>query len=345
MSDSEQPKPKQRQNSSGRGKPRFKYQFRPYVPRYTKPRRRFFPRQRQRPVRRGNSYRFIRYGQQQDLAFSGKTSFKGMGNTFTTPVSESKIVQSFFKFQDDIITFCQPIPANCYVLASATIPIHPMFYFGRTANMALNFANFAVKRIVIHYVPLIGSTSTGMIAIGSTRHCTPLTYDVTTQFSQLTQINAEINPVWMCSRYSVKDIDTTMKNMAPVNRNDIPNNVYVVGSGLANTLALSCTIFAEMSFQLSRPSPSPALTPYSSSLQIIISAAGIRSNTVTTSNMHGIVMNTGAQNIDMGEYIECPPFPVVATDYDINLTHNNCSVDYASALDQGTIYILYFLEN
>jgi hypothetical protein len=141
----------------------------------------------------------VMFGQQQDLAF-GSRPRKGMGNTFTTPVSESKTINSYFRFNNDTITFCQPIPTSFYILTSAIVPIHPMFYTGRTANLALNFANFQITRACLHYVPLLGSTTPGMIAIGSTRNGTPLTYDTTSQFASLTQISAEIHPVWMCSK-------------------------------------------------------------------------------------------------------------------------------------------------
>jgi len=304
-------------------------------------------RNRNRNRRNRGQYRpklRIMYGQQQDLAF-GSQNTKGMGSTFTTPVSESKIITSFFEFSNDSITFCQPIPASFYILNEAIIPIHPMFYFGRTANMSLNFANFQITRAIAHYVPLIGSTSTGMVAIGSTRNCTPVTYDTTIAFTALTQISAEINPVWMCSKHEVRDLDSSVKNMAPMNRKDIPNVVFVVGTGLAGSLLASATIFMQMTIKLSRPNPSPSLTPFAAVAQIIISAAGVRSNTVITSNSHGIVINSTAINIDIGEYTQCPPFPVVATDYEINFTHNNSSIDYASVPDQGTVYIAYFMEN
>jgi len=320
-----------------------------------KPKRRPQRPPQRRPQRRNRFQRFnaprryrprlrIMYGQQQDLAF-GTQSTNGMGSTFTTPVSESKIITSYFEFQNDSISFCQPIPASMYILNEAIIPIHPMFYFGRTSNMSLNFANFQIKQALVHYVPLIGSTSTGMIAIGSTRNCTPVTYDTALAFAALTQINAEINPVWMCSKHIVRDLDSTVKNMAPMNRKDIPNVVFVVGTGLAGTLAASCTCFMQMTIKLSRPNPTPSLTPFASVAQIIISAGGVRSNTVMTSNSHGIVINSTATNIDIGEYTQCPPFPVVATDYPIEFTHNGSTVSFASALDQGTIYICYFLEN
>jgi len=303
------------------------------------------------PFNRFNPRYRIMYGQQQDYAFTPKFKTKnkknrrGMGKTFTTPVSESKIVQSYFKFNNDTITFCQPIPTIMYILSSATIPIHPMFYFGRTANMALNFANFQITNVVIHYVPLIGTTSAGMVAIGSTRNCTPLTYLTTSQFNGITQINAEINPVWMCSKFQVKDLDNGIKNMAPVTRNDIPNNVYVIGNGLIGTMANSCNIFIEMTIKLLRPSPSPTLTPIATLVQFVTSALGVMSNTVITGNTHGIVINSSAVNIDMGEYVQVGSFPVVATDYLLDFSHNNAMVDYANVNDQGTIYCLIFTES
>jgi len=286
----------------------------------------------------------VTYGQQQDLAF-GNGPKRGVSNVFTTPVSESKIVQSYFKFSDDCITLCQPVNSACYILNEAIIPLHPMLMFGRTANLALNFSTYSIESAIIHYVPLIGSTSTGMIAMASTQNCTPVTYDTVTAFNALTQINAEINPVWMCSKHVVRDIDRSVKNMAPMNRKDIANVVFVIGTGLAGSLAASCMLFLEISIKFSRPNPSPSLNPFTAVVQIITAAAGVRCNTVTTSNLHGVVINSTATNVDIGEYIQCPAFPVVATDYDISFTHNNSAIDYASAPDQGTIYVLYFTEN
>jgi len=306
---------------------------------FRRPNRNF--NQRRRPILR------VMYGQQQDLAFQPKRNrTKGVGNTFTTPVSESKTIESFFKFNNDQITFCQPVPASFYILTQATVPVHPMFYFGRTANLALNFANFTITRAILHYVPLIGSTSPGMIAMGSTRNCTPISYDTTLAFAALTQISSEIHPVWMCSKFQIKDLDNTMKNMAPINRLDIPNNIYVVGNGIGQTMANSCTLFMEMTIKLSRPNPSPSLNPFAAVVQYILSANGVRSNTAITTNVHGIVTNSTATNIDVGEYIQCGATPVIATDYpDVIVTHNNAPVDYLNAPDQGTMYVMYFTEN
>jgi hypothetical protein len=323
-----------------------KYQFRPYRPRFIQPRINFRPRMYRPPRRRMQRLPRLRimYGQQQDLAF-GNTGKKGMGNTFTTPVSESKVLESYFKFTNDTITFCQPIPTQNYILATAIIPLHPMLFPGRTANMALNFASFQLQKCTVHYVPLIGSTSTGMIAIGATRNSTPLTYNTPDQFTALTQISAEINPVWMCTKYNVRDLDTNLKNMAPINRNDLPNIVYVVGSGLAGTMVASATIFIEMSIKLSRPNPSPSLTAMTAYTQITIAAGGIRTSVALPNNVHGIVLNSTATNIDVGEYVQIPPMPVIATDYDISFTHNNSQTDYLNVPDQGTIYVIYFTEN
>jgi len=101
----------------------------------------------------------------------------------------------------------------------------------------------------------------------------------------------------------------------------------------------------EMSIKFSRPNPNSSLLATSATVILILSAAGIRSNTVVATNIHGIVIYSSASNIDVGEYVQCPGFAAVATDYDLNLTHNNSSVDYTNPADQGTIYVIYFTEN
>jgi len=100
-----------------------------------------------------------------------------------------------------------------------------------------------------------------------------------------------------------------------------------------------------MSIKLSRPNPSPSLTPANAYVQLIVAAAGVRTSVAMPSNFHGIVINSTATNIDVGEYVQCPTLPVIATDYEVSFTHNNCAIDYLNALDQGTIYCLYFVEN
>lgn len=323
-----------------------RYPFRPPFRQIYFPPRPNFSRGRGRNNSRNpkNNIR-IRFGQQQDLAFNGQVK-TGMGNTLTTPVSESKTVESYFKFNNDTITLCQPLPSSFYSGYDAVIPIHPMYYYGRTSNIALNFGNFSVTKAIVHYVPLIGSTSTGMIGIGSTRKCEPLTHDTTKQFSALTQITAEIHAVWMCSKFLVKDLDSSLKNMAPISRNDIPNTAFVIGNGLAGTLAASCTLFVEMTIKLSRPLMSPALSSSSTSTVLTIQATGIASSVALATNTHGIVLASTATNIDVGEYIQLQACVVAGTEYPIDLFHNSIQTDVTNvAGDRGSVTILIFYEN
>lgn len=286
----------------------------------------------------------IVFGQQQDLAFGNNIKGKGMLNTFTTPVSESKMIRSYFQFTKDTITLCQPIPANCYSGNLAIVPLHPLFYTGRLSTLAATFLNFQIARAVLHYVPLIGSTSTGMLAMTSVQHCNPITATTVDQFGQITLIDAEINPVWMCSKHLVRDIDNTTKTIVPINRKDIPNSIYVVGSGLAGTLSVSGTFFLELSVKLSRPAPNNEyLGPGIST--ITLSVAGIKSTVAQTYSIIGIVMTSTSTNIDVGEMIICPPLPVAGTDYTVQLNHNSQSTDYTAVADQGAISVLFMALN
>lgn len=321
----------------GRGRSRSRYSRGPPRTRYFRPRYNRYQRPYRRKLR-------ITFGKDQDLAFGNNMRSKGMLNTFTTPVSESKLIRSYFTFTNDTITLCQPIPVNCYATNLAIIPLHPLFYNGRLSTIAATFLNFSINRAVLHYVPLIGSTSTGMVAMTSVQHCNSLTSTTGDQFGQVTLIDAEINPVWMCSKHNVIDIDSTTKTVIPINRKDIPNNIYVVGSGLAGALNVSCTLFLELSVKLSRPSPnSEFLAPGFSTLTI--SANGIRSSVSQTYGITGVVMTSTIANIDVGEMVIAPPLPVLATDYLVNLTHNSMATDYTAASDQGVITVLFMATN
>jgi len=267
-----------------------------------------------------------------------------MLNTFTTPVSESKMILSYFQFTRDTITLCQPIPTNCYATNIALVPLHPLFYTGRLSTLAATFLNFQISRAVLHYVPLIGSTSTGMLAITSVQHCNPITSTTTDQFGQITLIDAEINPVWMCSKHLVRDIDNTTKTMVPINRKDIPNTIYVVGSGLAGNLNVSGTFFLELSVKLSRPAPNNEYIGPGYST-ITLSAAGTRSTVAQTYSIVGIVLTSTILNIDVGEMIICPPLPLALTDYTVQLNHNSQSTDYTAVVDQGILTVLYMALN
>lgn len=322
----------------GRGRSRFS-KFSRGPPRYSRYRPRIYRRRLfRRPKLR------LTFGRDQDLAFGNNSRKKGMLNTFTTPVSESKLIRSYFTFTNDTITLCQPVPANCYSLNMAIVPLHPLFYSGRLSTIAATFLNFIINRAVLHYVPLIGSTSTGMVAMTSVQHCNPITATANDQFGQVTLIDAEINPVWMCSKHNVKDIDATNKTIIPITRKDIPNSIYVVGSGLAGNLAVSCTLFLELSVKLSRPAPnSEFIAPGFST--IISSANGFRSSIAQTYGIIGIVMTSTIANIDVGEMVIVPPLPVIATDYLVNIDHNSMRTDYTAANDQGTITVLFMATN
>jgi hypothetical protein len=300
-----------------------------------RPRRRALPRPRLRIV----------YGQQQDLAFKSRPRRKGVGNVMTAPLKESQTISSYFKFVNDVITFCQPIPTQFYTAPFATIPLHPMLYYGRTANIALNFANYQLNKVVVHYVPLIGTSGLGMVAIGSTRNCTPITGIGVNQFTDLTQINAQINPVWMCNRYAVPDLDTELKMMAPVTRHDIPNVVYVATTGIIGTLIATGTLFIEMSVRLSRPVPSASLYPNPGTLVLLSTPVGYSINIANNGVSHGIVLSSTATNIDIGEYVKIPCMPSAGTFYiNVTLFHNDAPMNYLNATDNGTILVAYFTE-
>jgi hypothetical protein len=281
--------------------------------------------------------RTVVYGQNRDLAF-------GQGykpSVISAPISESTVLRSSFSFSNDILSFTQPIPTWFYNSNMAIIPLHPMLYYGRTSNIAGNFYNFQLVRAVVHYVPLIGTTSTGMVAIGSTQNCAPITQDTANQFSSLTLLNSEISSVWMCSKHVLRDVDNGIKMSSPVTRKDVPNTVYVVGSGLAGTLISSCTLFLQVSFKLSRPSPTVDLTAGSGLTSLVISGAGIAASTIRLQPSFGIVVASTVPNIDVGELLVVPGFlAATPTVYPTSILHNSTETDYNTVSDQGTVYFL-----
>jgi len=296
------------------------------------------------PFSRRPMYR-VMYGQDQDLAFKLKNKRKGVMGPLSAPISESNVIKTYINFSNDTLTLCQPIPANCFQANVAVIPTHPMFFPGRVANIAQNYTNYQVTKAVVSYVPLIGTTSTGQIAITSTRHSTPISYLTTDQFANVTNINANISSVWMCSKFRPLDLDTDIKNMVPMNRNDMSNQFYVVGSGLAGNLNVSCNIFLEMSYKFLKPSPSVEVTSNTLLITYVISAAGIRTSLPGPSSRMNIVLSSTAINIDVGELMITPGFTLIATDYLLNVTHNSSPINYDAGSDQGTVVCISFSVN
>lgn len=329
---------KQRQ-SRQRGIPRPLRRVIPFPRRMVRP----FPQRQPRRIRPYRPKLRVIYGRDKDLAFGSKS--KGMGQVIATPVSESRSIQTYFKFRNDKITFCQPIRSAMFSANVACLPLNPMCYYGRVGNIAQNFQEFAITRAVVHWVPLIGTTSTGMVAIAGTRACTPITCVTANQFNDLTQISAEMSPVWMCTKYVVPELDSTHKRMDPMNKLDIPNNVYVVGSGLAGNLSVSGSLFLELTIQLFLPSPTVYLTPYQNNITLTISAAGTRCSIASLTNIAGIVLSSTATNIDVGEYVTTPPYTLAATDYTTNIFHNGTETDYAVANDQGAVVLIAWAVN
>jgi len=202
-----------------------------------------------------------------------------------------------------------------------------------------------MTKAIVHYVPIVGTTSPGMIAIASTRNCQPITAIGPNQFIEVTQINAQIHPVWMCNRYEIPDLDTGLKMMAPVNRHDFANIAYVAGNAIGQSLATSCTLFIEMSIKLSRPSPSVSLACSPTMLALTVNALGYQVSAICVGSVHGIVVSSTATNIDIGEYVNLPPFPAANIAYqDLNLFHNDTPFNALNLSDNGVILISYFLE-
>lgn len=283
------------------------------------------------------------FGQQQDLAFNVKRKQKkGIMQTLTAPISESNTIKTFVTFNNDILTLCQPINPIFFADNVAIIPTHPMFYQGRIPGIAKNYSNYQVINAKLNYVPLIGTTSTGQVAMCSTRHSTPISYDTTLQFGNITNVSSQISSVWMCTNYKASDLDTEIKNMVPMNRNDLSNVFYVAGSGLAADLNVTCNLFVELSYKFTKPAPLIELVEWPNLMTYIISVAGIRSDYANNMSRFNIVVTSTALNIDVGELLVTPGFAVAGTDYLANVTHNNCPVNYASASDQGTITCFMF---
>ncbi len=284
----------------------------------------------------------IIYGKEQDYAFNSNPKL-GMGPVFSAPISETNTIRSYFKFVNNSLTFCQPVPSKCYSSAMAIINLHPMIFYGRIANIATQFSNYSISRAVLHYVPMIGTTSVGQVAIGSTRHCLPITYNTANQFDGLTQVNAEISPVWMCTKYGVKDLDSSKdKLMEPVTRESFTNTIYVVGSGLAGNLSASAKLYLEMTMNFSRPVPLSYLTALNDIIIITLAVGGVQCDTAAPSNIYGVVRSSTVTTIDVGEFIKAPAFQAANTNYDVNIEHNGVMTNYTDGNDQGIVYLIPF---
>lgn len=326
----------------GRGRARLRPIFVPYNPRFYNRRFRPLPPRRFAPNRRPRLR--IVYGQEQDFVSNPTPPpSRGVGKTFITPVSESKTVTSFFQFKNNSISLCQPIPSVMYNTNTAIINLHPMLFPGRMANLALNFECYQIIDATIHTVPLIGTTSTGMVAVGSVQKCVSLSYDASTHFSQLTQLNAMINPVWMSTKYKVQDLDTSIKQLTPSTRNDMPNTIFIVGSGLGGALNVSMTVFIELRMKMLRPTPLVSLSTSNVAYTFISSGAGVRSNSIIYGPSYGIVLTSTALNLDVGELVFIPPFDATATDYATTIIHNGVELNYLQARDQGTFVVQIIL--
>lgn len=255
----------------------------------------------------------------------------------TAPISESKILKTYYEFKNDTITFCQPLFSTYYSGSLGVVPMHPLMHYGRLNTLAGQFTEFTLVNAHLHWVPTIGTTSVGMVAIGSVRHCVPLTYDTASQFSNLCNMYASVCPVWMPQTFDLMDVDRETKNLQPSTRTDIPNTFYVVGNGLAGTLSASGTIFISASFRLSRPAPLVENTAGSMGITFTTSALGVQTTVATVGTFKGVVITSTATNVDVGEFLHVPPLPVVTTDYIVPMSHNDNLIDYDSGPDQGAM--------
>jgi len=288
----------------------------------------------------------LTYGAETDLAFPRRRNRRKskVSIPYVIPSKESNTVKTSFSFKNDVMTLTTPVSSVLFQDSNTfVIPLHPMFYYGRLFNMAVNFANFQVLKATVHVVPMVGTSAVGTLAVGSTRMCNPLNNQL--PYYTLVNLPSEIYPCWMCSKYNVTDLDTSAKNMMMIDRRDIPNTVYISSYNITGTLTQTIQAFLEISFKLLRPMGTIYGLNYGTPVIFTVDANGYQCNSMFQSPYHGIVVSSTIPDVDVGEYVVSTGFIQPDTHYTTQtITHNSQELDYTIGTNIGTMRTVGYFE-
>jgi len=232
------------------------------------------------------------------------------------------------------------VPTSCWINTTWVIPIHPLFLNQMLLNQAINYTSYQINNVTIMTDPLVATTDGTAIAIGYTTHCTPITNIVAQHWSKITNLLGTRGMAHTSMSYTIPNKDQLFHPMVPVVPSDLPFTIFITSqtSGTDLTAKILPVLSLTLTFRTQYTGDEIDTTLSDDTASITTSNLGTRSSVVMATSF-GFVNFSDVPNVDIGELIQIPAFPVIATDYLFPWTHNNVNIDPVNTVaDRGHFY-------
>lgn len=224
----------------------------------------------------------------------------------------------------------------------AVIPVVPSFLGGRIKTIASAFLRYYIKSATLHWVPLCGTDTGNQIAIATVSNCSAVNATTTTIFDYLSQMDANINPIWMpTQRRVVNRVDRKSLPVIPSDRNDVPLTFVVATPTSTDTLSDLGSLFLEMEINFMGASSSPDFSgTTATSTAYTMTSTGIE-KTAVAAPLVGVCYVSDETLIDLCEFVTIPNIVTANTPVDLPVLHNDVAVNYDSySGGDKTIYVV-----
>jgi len=257
--------------------------------------------------------------------------------TIPAPTSVGTSFRTYFKLNGRSLVFCQAVPTSCYDLGHAVIPVHPIFLQGRTLDICKNFSTWALRKAILHYVPIVGTDADFSIAMTALPRCQPLTNIEAGIYNVICGCEALVGAGWSVASYAISDLPKIRFPMAPTCRDHVPYNFFL-STTPTQTLSDVAVLFLEVEVDLDDPVQNTEIWGSQYSGAITLSALGTQNNSVATFlTSSSIITASTVPSGDLGEFINMIPTPALLTDYPQPVVHNGSVFASAStSQDRGT---------
>jgi hypothetical protein len=254
------------------------------------------------------------------------------------PVIERTNMRLFSTVRGNNHRFCISVPM-CDDTPVTVVPVHPAFYEGRNYYMCKSYSSFRLLGAKLHYVPIVGTGTGGVVACVNTRHCDPI--DSTDPWTRVVSEGAQISSVWQKKTFTATNIPKNPHGTLPTSRYDVPINFYVaVHNG---TTSASCMLFLECIVEFVDSYSNSELAAPKPNIDYTSSSLGWSAPETHTGPVYGVITHSPAvNNVDLGEFFQPPNIAQADTCYeDAQGFHNGASMDPVNiARDRGHYFMI-----
>lgn len=207
------------------------------------------------------------------------------------------------------------------------------------------FGEYRIRKLIAHFVPGVGTNTTGQVAIGVLSKGVTLPDRFAVRYQNLLEMDAIATPIWSKVDFRV---DTSKFSWNPIisrSPSDIDGCLALHTDDENIVLWNDVSLMFEYDVDLRGASTGTEFKGVGADTVVMtVDASGFVFN-VSSAPFFGYVVNVypeGDWNCDVGEYIACGPVANSNVHYadDFVITHNGTPFRYQDANDRAVYYII-----